>query len=468
MRDFAALGASALGARVQAGEVSASEVTRAALDRIAARDPALGACTAVQADAALADAAAVDARIARGEPVGPLAGAPFVAKNLFDIAGVTTLAGARMRLDAPAAARDATAVARLKAAGAILVATTNTDEFAYGFTTENSHFGVTRNPRDPARLAGGSSGGSAAAVAAGFAPLALGSDTNGSIRIPAAFCGVWGLKPTFGRLSRAGAWPFVASLDHIGPMARSVADLALAYDVLQGPDPADPACTTRAPEPASADLAKGAAGLRVGVLGGWFRRGAQDCALEAVDAAASVLSGQAEVMLAESDLARAAAFLITAAEGANLHLEDLRRRPEAFDPGVRDRLLAGALLPAALVIQAHRFRRRYQRAAAVLFRDYDILLAPAAPCRAIGRDQRVLEIEGVEMLARAHIGIYTQPISLIGLPVVTAPVPLPGGPPLGVQIVAAPWCEAHALRAAGALERAGVAAAPVAPWRPEP
>ena len=178
---------------------------------------------------------------------------PFAVKNLFDIEGVTTLAGSIIDADLPAAGEDAVAVAKLKAAGAVLVGALNMDEFAYGFVTENAHYGPTRNPHDPARIAGGSSGGSAAAVAAGFVPLSLGSDTNGSIRVPASFCGVYGLKPTFGRLSRRGVRPFVHSLDHVGPFAGTVRDLAAAYDALQGHDAGDPVSADRAVEPAALD-----------------------------------------------------------------------------------------------------------------------------------------------------------------------------------------------------------------------
>ncbi len=197
--------------------------------------------------------------------------------------------------DAGPATRDAVLVRRLEAEGAVLVATHNMDEYAYGFTTENSHYGATCNPHDTARISGGSSGGSAAAVAAGQVPFSLGSDTNGSIRVPASLCGTFGLKPTFGRLPRSGTYPFVASLDHLGPFARSVADLALAYDLMQGPDDTDPACAQRAIEPASPGLERGINTLRVAVLGGWFREQALPEALAAVDQVAQAL-GYAQLL----------------------------------------------------------------------------------------------------------------------------------------------------------------------------
>ncbi|MFY8210839.1 MAG: amidase family protein, partial [Caulobacter sp.] len=210
---------------VRAGRVTARAVTEATLSRIQRLDSGINAFTAVTEARALAAAEAVDADLAAGRPVGPLAGVPFAVKNLFDIAGLPTLAGSKIRRDAAPPSQDATLVQHLTAAGAVLVGALNMDEFAYGFVTENAHDGPVRNPHDPTRIAGGSSGGSAAAVAAGLVPLTLGSDTNGSIRIPAGLCGVFGLKPTYGRLSRQGVFPFVESLDHVGPFARSVEDL---------------------------------------------------------------------------------------------------------------------------------------------------------------------------------------------------------------------------------------------------
>jgi amidase/aspartyl-tRNA(Asn)/glutamyl-tRNA(Gln) amidotransferase subunit A len=225
----------------------ATRAVEASLARIAATDGRVNAFTAVLAERALARAAALDAS---GDE-RPLAGRPFAVKNLFDVAGIATLAGSKIERDARPAARDALLVRRLEAAGAVLVGTLNMDEYAYGFTTENTHYGPTRNPHDLGRIAGGSSGGSAAAVAAGQVPVALGSDTNGSIRVPSSLCGTFGLKPTFGRLPRTGSYPFVASLDHLGPFARSVPELALVYDALQGFDAGDAACARRAAEPFS-------------------------------------------------------------------------------------------------------------------------------------------------------------------------------------------------------------------------
>jgi aspartyl-tRNA(Asn)/glutamyl-tRNA(Gln) amidotransferase subunit A len=291
-------------------------------------------------------------------------------------------------------------------------------------------------------------------------PLALGSDTNGSIRVPSSFCGLFGLKPTYGRLSRAGAFPFVASLDHVGPLARSVCDLALAYDAMQGPDPEDPVCSVRPVEPTLPVLDLGAAGLRIAVAGGYFQRDATPEALEAVARVATALGAAARrVEIAEAARARAAAYVISSAEGGALHLERLRTRAADFDPAVRDRLIAGAMLPASLVVRAQKFRRWYRAEALRLFERVDAILAPATPFTAPRIGQQTMTLGGAEVPLRPNIGVFTQPISFIGLPVVVAPVPLKPLP-IGVQIIAAPWREDVALRIAHALERDGVAAAP--------
>lgn len=438
--------------------MKARDTVTATLERIAALNPTVNAFTDVTAERALARADAVDA----GLHPGPLAGMPFAVKNLIDIAGLPTRAGSKINRGREPAARDGALVRRLEAAGAILVGGLNMGEYAYDFTGENAHDGPSRNPHDLGHMSGGSSGGSGAAVAAGLVPLALGSDTNGSIRVPAAFCGVFGLKPTYGRLSRAGSFPFVGSLDHLGPLARSVADLACAYDAMQGPDPDDPVATDRAAEPVTHVLDEGSSGLRIAVAGGYFARGGDPEAFRAVAMAAEALGTGRTVEISEAARARAAAYVITAAEGASLHLERLRTRPGDFDPATRDRLIAGAMIPAAWVQAAQRFRRWYRARVLALFEEVDVILAPATPCRAPRLGQTTLVLDGVEMPLRPNVGVFTQPISFIGLPVVAVPVRPDAGLPLGVQVIAAPWREDLALRVARELERVGVAAAPTA------
>ncbi len=445
------------------GDSSAAASVDAALERIAALNPGLNAFTAVTAGRARTRAAEVDAGRARGQAQGPLAGSVFAVKNLFDVKGLPTLAGSKINRERPPAEADATLIERLEAQGATLVGALNMGEYAYDFTGENAHDGASRNPHDPRHMSGGSSGGSAGAVASGMTHFSLGSDTNGSIRVPASFCGLFGLKPTYGRLSRAGTFPFVASLDHLGPLARSVRDLAMVYDAMQGPDGRDPAQTRRPAEPALAGLEAGIGGLRIARAGGYFARGAQACAFEAVDAVARALGAVRPVELPEAQRARSAAYLITMAEGAALHWDRLRARPDDFDPDVRDRLIAGAMAPGAFLVKAQKFRRWFHAAALRVFAEVDVLIAPATPCQAPLIGQKMMTLEGVEMPVRANLGIFTQPISFIGLPSLCVPVWTLGARlPIGVQIIAAPWREDIALRAAYYLEREGAARAPIA------
>ncbi|WP_377828506.1 AtzE family amidohydrolase [Bradyrhizobium lupini] len=452
--------ASEIASAVASRKMSALDATEAALARINQHDTILNAFTDITADRARAKARAVDADIAAGKTVGPLAGVPFAVKNLFDIAGLATRAGSKINRDRVPASRDATLIERMEAAGAVLVGALNMGEYAYDFTGENVHDGPSRNPHDTTRMSGGSSGGSGSAVGGALVPIALGSDTNGSIRVPSSFCGIFGLKPTYGRLSRARSFPFVASLDHLGPFARSATDLALAYDAMQGPDADDAACTTtRGLEPTTPLLANPVSDLRIAIAGGYFQKNLFPEAVEAVSRVAKALGATRVVDVPEAARARAAAYVITTTEGASLHLDRLRTRPNDFDPAVRDRLIAGAMVPAPLVDRAQKFRRWYRAQFAEIFKSVDVLIAPATPCTAPKLGQVNFNLGGVEVPVRANIGIHTQPISFIGLPVVAVPVPLEPLP-IGVQIIAAPWREDIALRVAYALEKMGVAAAP--------
>jgi len=453
------LSASEIARAIAGHRMTAVSVTEAALARIAKHDPVLNSFTDVTADRARAKAKSIDAAIAAGQNPGPLAGVPFAVKNLFDVVGLPTRAGSKINRDLAASKRDATLIERMEAAGAVLVGALNMGEYAYDFTGENVHDGASRNPHDVSRMTGGSSGGSGGAVGGRLVPLALGSDTNGSIRVPSSFCGIFGLKPTYGRLSRARSFPFVASFDHLGPFARSVGDLALAYDAMQGPDADDAACSNRAVEPVSALLAQDIGGLRIAMAGGYFQKNVFPEAVEAVARVAKALGATKTVEIPEAARARAAAYVISTTEGASLHLDRLRKRPGDFDPAVRDRLLAGAMVPAPLVDRAQKFRRWYRARVLEIFKSIDVIIAPATPCVAPKLGQVTFMLDGVELPVRANIGIHTQPISFIGLPVVAVPIPLQPMP-IGVQIIAAPWREDIALRVAYALERMGVAAAP--------
>ena len=450
--------ATEIAAAVASGRTTATAVMTACLERIERLNPVLNAFTTVLADRARARAAAIDASDA---PSGPLAGVPFAVKNLIDIAGLPTLAGSKINRDHPPATKDAPLIARLEAAGAILVGALNMGEYAYDFTGENAHDGPSRNPHDTTRMTGGSSGGSGSAVGGGLVPLALGSDTNGSIRVPASFCGLFGLKPTYGRLTRAGSFPFVSSFDHLGPLARNTIDLAASYDAMQGYDAADPVCVDRPADPVFGLLDKGIGGLRVASAGGYFRAGASVEALAALDAVAAALGASETVTIPDAQRARSAAYIISTTEGAALHLERLRTRPDDFDADVRDRLIAGALVPAIAVVQAQKFRRWYREEVLKLFEHVDAILAPATPSVAPLIGQKTFVLDGQEVPLRPNIGVYTQPISFIGLPVVAVPVPTAAGLPIGVQIITAPWREDVGLRIAHALETSGVVRAPL-------
>ena len=390
---------------VATGRVSAREVCDAALVRIEASDARVNAFTERTVARARREADAVDAARARGDALPLLAGLPYAVKNLFDVAGLRTLAGSRINRDLPPALADAVLVQRLQAAGAVLVGALNMDEYAYGFTTENTHYGATRNPHDATRIAGGSSGGCGAAVAARQVPLAL------------------------------------------------------AYDAMQGPDPLDPGCQALRVQPTAPLLVRGAAGLRVGVLGGYFHENASAPARAAAATAGQVLGARAQVEWPDAALGRAAAFLVTASEGGSLHLPDLRTRPQDFEPLSVDRFIAGALQPADWSLRAQRFRRVYRDRVNALFRDWDVLVAPATPVGAPLIGSEWIEVNGVRHPSRPAMGLLTQPVSFAGCPVVVAPLwpEGTGGLPLGVQLIAAPWREDLCLRAGQVLQDAGAA-----------
>ena len=436
--------------------MKARETVEAALAGIRELNGKYNAFTSVTTERALTEADAIDKRRARGETLGPLAGVPYAVKDLFDVEGLVTLAGSKINRDLPPARRDAFVVDRLKRAGAILVGACNMEEYAYGFTTENYHYGATRNPHDTARTAGGSSGGSAAAVAANLVPFALGSDTNGSIRVPAGLCGVFGIKPTYGRLSRRGAFPFVASLDHVGPLARSVALLAASYDAMQGYDPEDPVCVDRPVEPVTPLLCKGIGDIRVAVAGGGPYDDLAVEARQALDAVSQAVKAKDKLEIPEAARARAAALLITFAESSNLHMKSLRTRPQDIDPVICERFFAGAVLPAHWLVQAQRFREWFRARFMALFEKADVLIAPATAFAAPKLGQDTIELNGKEVLARTSLGLLTAPLTFIGVPIVTVPVRRAGALPIGIQLIAAPWREDLAFRVAAYLEREGV------------
>lgn len=448
--------ACAIALAIRSGKVSAEEAVAHALERARTVGREFNCYVEIFEGAAIEDARRIDARLKSGTDPGPLAGVPFAVKNLFDVAGVVTLAGSKINRDRPPAGQDATVVRYMREAGAVLVGTLGMDEYAYGFTSENTHYGPVLNPHDRTRTAGGSSGGSGSAVAGGCVPIALGTDTNGSVRVPASLCGLFGLKPTYGRVSRAGTAAFTPSLDHVGFLTRSVRDAALAFDLSHGHDPADPVSSRRPREPITASLEQGLEGLRIGRAVGYFEEEATTEALDAARSIAHALGAKSEETVLQAKEARGAAMILSAVEGSALHMADLRTRPADFDPMTRDRFIAGALVPAEAYVRAQTFRLAYQNALRRVFERIDILVAPATPMVAprVGQDE--IEIGGARLPSRAHLGRFTQPITFAGLPVIVVPVRTRNGLPIGVQLIAAPYREGELLRAARHLEAQGI------------
>jgi AtzE family amidohydrolase len=447
------------------GEVSALEIADAHLSAIDKENPTFNAFTEITSARMRAEAKRLDSLGKEKAAEQPFCAIPYAVKNLFDVAGVPTIAGSKVYASAPAAAHDSYLVDRMCNTGGMLAGCLNMDEFAYGFTTENTHYGPSRNAWDITRIGGGSSGGSAVAVASGMVPISLGSDTNGSIRVPASLNGIYGLKPTFGRLSRRGTFPFVASLDHLGPFARDIHDLALAYNMLQGSDKLDPGYSAPSIAPITAANLDGVfpsidgRPLRVARLGGYFDVNAGAYATATSKLAASLLGASDEVELPNAGLGRAAAFLITNAEGGALHTSLLRTHQADLEPLSVDRFIAGALSPAQWYLKAQRYRRHFRDQALKLFDKHDILIAPATPMSAPTIGTEWIEINGQKMPCRPAMGILTQPISFIGLPVLVAPhKSTTEAMPIGVQIIAPPWREDLAFAAAATLEAKGFSA----------
>jgi AtzE family amidohydrolase len=458
----AGLNATEIARRVKSGEANASDIADATIERISALNPRINAFTEITETLARQAAGRVDARLDSGDDPGPLAGVPFAVKDLFDVAGIVTRNGSPIHAERDPAKRNATVVERLIGAGAIPVGVLNMEQYAYGFLTNNEHFGRTLNPHDLKRTPGGSSGGSAAAVAAGLVPLALGSDTNGSIRVPAAFCGIFGLKPTFGRLSRAGTVLFVSSLDHVGPFARSVADLAAAYDVMQGPDPVDPICLGLDPDPVSSRLEDGIEGLRIGIPGGYFSRLLDGPCRASVAAVSEALGAEMMELPDCMDAARGAAFVITSVEAMNERARDLRTRFPEFDSQVRYRFVAGSLIPGPWYAKAQQFRRWFADQARQWFADFDVMVFPVAPFQAPEFGQPEADIDGEKVQIGLTLGRFVQPLALLGYPTAVVPIPSTTGPPTGVQLIGRPLEEDIVLRAAAHLERGGIAQSSVA------
>jgi aspartyl-tRNA(Asn)/glutamyl-tRNA(Gln) amidotransferase subunit A len=447
-----------LQADVAAGRATSVQLVTDLLERIDATEDALNAYTVVGRDSALAVAAELDAAQAAGELRGPLHGIPISVKDLLDTADLPTSAGGKPR-GSGTPETDAAVVTRLREAGAVIVGKTNTHEYAYGYTTVNPHHGDTHNPWDVARTAGGSSGGSGASVAAGSAIAAIGSDTGGSIRVPASFCGIFGIKPTFGRVSRAGVFPLAWTLDHVGPLTQSAEDAAIMLGAIAGPDPADATTLGLPPvEDYRATLADGIEGLRVGVPSSYFFDDIDAEVLASVRAAIAELEALGAVLvpvdIAGLDAAVGAWLSILLAEATVIHEAELRFAPEDYGADVRLYLEAGAAVSAAQYLRAQRAREQLADAFAVAMRDVDVVVTPATAVPAQPLGQGTVTIGDLDEALFLTLARISAPLDLVGLPAASVPCGLTSaGLPIGLQVIGHPFAEATVLRAAHAYEQ---------------
>jgi aspartyl-tRNA(Asn)/glutamyl-tRNA(Gln) amidotransferase subunit A len=446
------LSASELGRRIARREVSPVEVARAHLARIERLDARLNAFLTVTAERALEEAAAAEREIAAGRSRGPLHGVPLALKDLFDTAGVRTTAGSKILAD-NLPARDAAVVERLSAAGLVLLGKTNMHEFAYGTTSNNPHYGPCRNPWDPERSPGGSSGGSGAALAAGLCAVSLGTDTGGSIRIPAGACGVVGLKPTLGRVSRRGVTPLAWSFDTVGPMARTVEDTALLMNAIAGPDAEDGGCAARPAADFTRELEAGVRGLTLGAPRDWFFEGVEPGVEVVVRQAIAVLEREGarrmDVALPGMAGAHTAHHGILAAEASAFHGAWLRERPQDYGDAMRTGLELGQLIPAVDYVNARRVQVIVQATFRAALATADVLVTPCLP-QAPPRVGQPMSREPAVAWNR-----LLTPVNVAGYPALSLPCGFDDvGMPVGLQIVGRPFEDAMVLRLARAYERA--------------
>lgn len=444
-------------ALLRARRVSCAELTAAAFDTIRRLNPRVNAFQTLMEEPALLRARQLDEELARGVDRGPLHGIPVAVKDVFSTRGVRTTCGARLFADFIPSC-DAAVVERLASAGAVLVGKTGMHELAYGITSNNPHFGPVRNPWDTARIPGGSSGGSGAAVASGMVFLAMGSDTGGSIRIPAAYCGVVGLKPTFGRVSRFGVRPLDFSLDHMGPLARSVSDAALALNAIAGFDPRDDTSSRRPVEDYLPAPETAITGLRIGIPENFYFEAVNpevETAVRAMAQKAETL-GARLVPVRVPDIAglNAVSRIILMAEASAL-MDPYMHRAAEIGADVRALLQQGRLLPATDYVNAQRLRRVYQREFRALWQSVDCLFTPTTPITAPRIGETVKSIAGREEDVRLASTRLVRGLNAIGVPALSVPCGTDGGGlPIGLQMVARPFAESLLLRVAQALSPA--------------
>lgn len=434
-------------AALRAGSLSATVLTESVLARIEETEPALNAYQLVTAGLAREQAARADEELAAGRDRGPLHGIPFALKDLFDTAGIATTAGSGFLRDR-VPAEDAFVVAKLREAGIVLTGKLGLHEFAFGTTSDNAHFGTVRNPWNPDHTPGGSSGGSGAAAAAGSALGTLGSDTGGSIRIPAAACGVAGLKPTRGLVSRSGVFPLSHTLDHAGPLTKTVEDSALILNAIAGHDPADPQSVERQPEDFTRELGRDLAGLRLGVP----RRPLWERCEDGVAAACETALAELRALGAETrevelpQFAAAGRLLISQVEAAAFHEPWLREHPERYSDEIRGKIEPGLERPAIAYVRDLQAREAIEREVLDVLGTVDLLVSPTLPRTA----PTVADSDPSSRLAS-----YTRAYNISGLPAISVPCGLDGsGLPIGLMIAGRPFAEATVCRAAHACEQA--------------
>ena len=440
--------------RLRARSVSSEELTRASLATIARLNGQLNAFLTVLEETALARARAMDAELAAGRNRGPLHGIPVAVKDVFSTRGVRTTCGSRLFADFVPSI-DAAVVEKLDAAGAVLVGKTGMHELAYGITSNNPHFGAVRNPWDPARIPGGSSGGSGAAVASGMVFMAMGSDTGGSIRIPASFCGVVGLKPTSGRVSRYGVRPLDFSLDHMGPLARTAQDAAVALEALAGWDPRDDTSSRRPVSKYLPDAQPSIAGVRIGVPENfYFQRVDPEVAAavrRTIQEAEALEAQTVPVRVPDIAALNAVSRVILLAEASAVMEPYMDRRGE-IGADVLALLDQGRLLPATDYINAQRLRRVFMRDFAKLWGEVDCLITPTTPITAPRIGETAATIDGQTDDVRLASTRLVRGFNVVGLPAISVPCGLDSrGLPMGMQIVARPFAEAMVFRVAQAL-----------------
>lgn len=438
--------------------LSPVEVTEACLDRISTQNDKVNAFVLVCAEEARAEAKAAEAEIAAGNWRGPLHGVPIGHKDLYQTAGIRSTSASRL-LENHVPEEDATSVARLKAAGVIMVGKLNTHEFAYGPTNDSSMFGPCRNPWNTERFSGGSSGGSGAAVALGMCAGATGSDTGGSIRIPSACCGITGLKPTYGRSSRAGIYPLCWTMDHAGPMTRSAEDAALMFQPMPGPDGRDASVPDRETPDYAAALTGEVKGLRIGVPKHYFFDRSMPEVASAAEAALEVLEGAGaelrEIDIAHIDHAAAAAMVIYLSEGTSYHEDHIATIGELYTDQVRLFLELGNYVLAKDYLHAQRYRTLLGHAMADVLTEVDVMAMPTLPLTAQAIGQENIEIRGRSESVFGAILRNTEPFDLTGLPVLSVPCGFDSdGMPISLQIAGRPFDEASVLNVGHAYQQA--------------